>query len=320
MVSKNKIALFDPSINTGNLGDKIIIESVNKTLKEIFRNTLKVRFSTRARLNEIKLKQLKNSDIQIVGGTNLLSSHMLLYKQWKIGLKESKRISNCVLLGVGWWQYQSSPDFYTKFILRKILSKTYLHAVRDIYTQEKLKAIGINNTILTGCPTIWNLTKQHCKKIPKKKSKKVLFTLTDYKKDEQKDKKIIDILSKSYNKLYFWPQGSKDIKYLKKINRDNNIIVLKRTVAALDSILKKEIDYVGTRLHAGIRALQNKKRTIIISIDNRTEEMGKDFNIPFLRRSELEKLPKLIHHPLKINIKLPLKNIIKWKSQFKKLK
>ncbi|MEK6911004.1 MAG: polysaccharide pyruvyl transferase family protein [Nanoarchaeota archaeon] len=320
MVSKNKIALFDPSINTGNLGDKIIIESVNKTLKEIFRNTLKVRFSTRARLNEIKLKQLKNSDIQIVGGTNLLSSHMLLYKQWKIGLKESKSLSNCVLLGVGWWQYQSNPDLYTKFILKNALSKNYLHAVRDIYTQRKLESIGITNTLITGCPTIWSLTKEKCRKIHTKKSKVVVFTLTDYKKDEQKDKKIIDILSKSYNKLYFWPQGSKDIKYLKKINRDNNIIVLKRTVAALDSILKKDIDYVGTRLHAGIRALQNKKRTIIISIDNRTEEMGKDFNIPFLRRSELENLPKLIHHPLKINIKLPLKNIIKWKSQFKKLK
>ncbi|MDO8564086.1 MAG: polysaccharide pyruvyl transferase family protein [Nanoarchaeota archaeon] len=323
MVSKNKIALFDPSINTGNLGDKIIIESVNKTLKEIFRNASKVGFSTRERLNEIDLKQLKNSDIQIVGGTNLLSSHMLFYKQWKIGLKESKSLSNCILLGVGWWQYQTSPDFYTKLILRRLLSKTYIHAVRDNYTKDKLKKIGINNSFLTGCPTIWTLTKKHCKKIPFKKSKNVIFTLTDYKKDKKLDKTMIEILSKKYDKLYFWPQGKKDTEYLKRINKKLKIklTILPRSIKALDTILKKgDIDYIGTRLHAGIRALQHKRRTIIISIDNRAEEMGKDFNLPTINRNDLNYLSNLIDKQFKINIKLPLKEIKTWKSQFKKLK
>ena len=49
------------------------------------------------------------------------------------------------------------------------------------------------------------------------------------------------------------------------------------TLEAFDNLLESEIDldYIGTRLHAGIRAIQKKRRSIIIGVDNRALEMQK---------------------------------------------
>ena len=52
--------------------------------------------------------------------------------------------------------------------------------------------------------------------------------------------------------------------------------------------MSENIDYVGTRLHAGIRALQHKKRTIIIGIDNRAIEKAKDFNLTVIDRKNIK--------------------------------
>ena len=56
-----------------------------------------------------------------------------------------------------------------------------------------------------------------------------------------------------------------------------------------DSFLEntKNIDYVGTRLHGGMRALQHEKRTIILGIDNRAIELNKDYNIPVIEQKNL---------------------------------
>ena len=51
-----------------------------------------------------------------------------------------------------------------------------------------------------------------------------------------------------------------------------------------------ELDYVGTRLHAYIRAVQHGKRAINIVVDDRGKEMGRDFNLTIVRRGEWEKI------------------------------
>jgi len=70
-------------------------------------------------------------------------------------------------------------------------------------------------------------------------------------------------------------------------------------------------------LHAGIRAMQKKRRTIILGIDNRAFEKAKDFNISVCPRDDLQKLESLIKSNLSTQIKLPTKNINRWKAQFR---
>ena len=80
---------------------------------------------------------------------------------------------------------------------------------------------------------------------------------------------------------------------------------------------EESIDFVGTRLHAGVRALQNRRRTIILGIDNRAFEKAKDFNLTVCPRDDLDKLNELINSNLQTQINLPNENIARWKSQFK---
>ena len=97
----------------------------------------------------------------------------------------------------------------------------------------------------------------------------------------------------------------------------SSIQIIPHNLKSYDSLLENdEVDFIGTRLHAGIRAIQFKQRSIIIGIDNRALEMGKDFNIPVLKRLELDELHKLIQADLEVDISIPLENINKWKSQF----
>jgi polysaccharide pyruvyl transferase WcaK-like protein len=77
-----------------------------------------------------------------------------------------------------------------------------------------------------------------------------------------------------------------------------------------------DIDYVGNRLHAGIRALQHGRRTIIVAIDNRAREMGQDFALPTVDRTDIERLEHLVPAPFETAVKLPNEAIARWKAQF----
>ena len=61
------------------------------------------------------------------------------------------------------------------------------------------------------------------------------------------------------------------------------------------------------------------KRSIIIAVDNRAIEISNDTNLPSVKRENIkDELENLIVSDFKTEIKLPMENIKRWKSQFKK--
>lgn len=79
------------------------------------------------------------------------------------------------------------------------------------------------------------------------------------------------------------------------------------------------VDYVGTRLHAGIHAMNYRIRSIIIAIDNRAIEMARDFQLPIIDRVNIETdLRKMIQSDFMTKVKIPVDNINLWKAQFKR--
>jgi len=314
-----KITIFDTSIISENIGDFIIMDSVNRELKELFDKDMFFYSLTHDKISKATYRLNNISGYSFIGGTNLLSSNMNRYNQWKINIIDSFFIRNIILIGVGWWQYQNKPNFYTKYLLNKVLHKDIIHSVRDSYTENMLRSIGITNVINTGCPTMWKLTLEYCKSIPHEKAESVIFTLTDYNKDFLNDQKLIDILLKNYRKVYFWPQGSGDLEYLNTLNNIEKIIVLGGNLFSYDKLLDNStisLDYIGTRLHAGIRALQKLRRTIILAIDNRAKEKSKDFNLKVLPRNQIHKLEEMLINRFATEIHINEKNINKWKKQF----
>ena len=204
-----KIKLYSPGISSLNVGDEIIVDSIKKEMNFLFDDSLCIELSTHTPLSRFYMKAIGEVDYSFVCGSNLLMGNMnnLLFRQWDIRPSIYKFINPCILIGVGWWQYNNDMNLYTKLLYKKILSNKYLHSVRDSYTEKKLKDAGIKNVINTGCATMWSLTKEHCSKIPQEKANKVIFTLTDYRPDELNDNILIKILKKIMTKYFI---GFKD--------------------------------------------------------------------------------------------------------------
>jgi len=312
------VTVFDTSIASENLGDELIMRSVDDVVTDIFSKPRLFRIPTHDRIGKTSYNIVEKSEHLILGGTNLLSSNLGRDNQWKISPRDAFHITDTVLLGVGWKQYQQSPSTYTKMLLNRLLSDDCLHSVRDEYTKEMLESAGVRNVINTGCPTLWEMDTDHCRNIPEKKAANVVFTLTKYNKDAQKDKQIVDILRDEYKELFFWPQGFGDLEYLESLLDTSDINILPPRVREYSNLLssQEDLDYVGTRLHGGIHSLSHHQRSIILSIDNRAAEMGDDFCLPIVKRDRPEKLRRKIQGDLDVELELPAGRIKKWKDQF----
>ena len=338
-----KIAKLSPYIASENVGDAIIADYCQDILTSIFGNSLYVDISTRDLLSKKSRIHIATSDYSIVCGTNLLASNMNRYRQWNIritdlikiflndmhSVEHSKKLydlkriiqkDKLILLGVGWWQYQETPNTYTKKLLKLLLHEHDLHSVRDSYTKNMLAAIGIHNVLNTACPTMWGLTENFCKEIPRVKGKNVITTFTDYHQSLADDQLMLDILTDNYEKVFIWLQSLEDLDYLKHMKLSDKLIVLPPNLKAYDAQLmdkSESLDYIGTRLHGGIRALNHKVRSVIIAVDNRAAEIAKDTNLPVILRNEIgRKLQNWIDRQEETQIMLPTDNINRWKTQF----
>lgn len=323
-----KIVIFDPALGTRNIGDEIISDSINREMKYLFKNNFCIRYSTHTPLihtyqlaiikKHVMYKTIAEAKYKFIGGSNILRYSLKgVYPGWNINLLDNIFYQGSITIGCGRNINQSKIDRYTSKIYASILNKDYIHSVRDEKTKEFLNQLGFK-AINTGCATLWKLTPEHCENIPKYKSENVVFTLTDYNKDRINDQMLIDILKENYKNIFFWPQGSGDYDYFKELHNTDEIKIVPPLLEEYRSFLSKyEPDYVGTRLHGGIFALQQNCRAIILSIDERARDMNEAYNLGCIERKEINnKLEKNINTKRDCNIKIDTDSINKWKEQF----
>jgi polysaccharide pyruvyl transferase WcaK-like protein len=309
-------SLLDTSIASTNLGDSIIMEAVRAELASVASDAFPFSVATHEYMGAKSRGLLRRSDWVISGGTNLLSSRMWLRPVWKLTPRDALNGLRVVLMGAGWYQFQGTPDLYSRWLLRKVLDANRLHSVRDSYSEKMLRSIGFENVVNTGCPTLWSLTADHCDRIPQEPAERVVTTLNTYMPDESRDRGLLQLLRRKYREVYFWPQTDADYRYARQL--EPGLTMLRPTLDAYEELLKDEqgLDYVGLRLHGGIRAIQLGRRTIIVEIDNRAKTMGSDFHLPTVAQGDKERLERLISEPFKTSIEPPWDAINGWKSQF----
>ncbi len=314
------VLLFDTSIGSDNVGDEIIMDFCQNQLLDMLGKKIFYvdKIPTHLEIAKSAYQLNKEAKYSIVCGTNILKTSILWKKNWKIGLTEALSIRNLCLMGAGWGNYNNfNTDIYTKWVYSSILSKKMLHSVRDSYTEQKLKAIGIKNVVNTACPTMWNLTPEFCDRIPTHKASEVVTALTFYKPDRERDRLMLSILHSNYKKVYLWLQQAEDYEYFMSLNIDFDIQIIRPLLREYDYILQNnEVDFVGSRLHGGIRALNNARRALIIGVDNRAKEIHKNTNIPYMERENMQQLDNLLNGKMITTITLPYENIELWKSQF----
>lgn len=308
------VVLFDTGLNTDNAGDHIIMENCLRHLRGIVDTENAVHISTH---------QLPDANTACVGhpkivcGTNILSSRMGQYGLWKLPRNLSD-YHDITLMGVGFDSYNTEGDLYTKLLLHNMLAKDGYHSVRDSFAEKALRMLGIENVLNTGCPTMWCLTPEHCASIPREKGRNVICTVTDYSRDLKNDSAMLDILLERYDEVFLWLQGRDDLAYVRELGYADRVTLVESSLEAYDTVLAREdLDYVGTRLHAGIRALSTGRRSLIVSIDNRAECISADTGLPIIRREDIPiALRERLEAEYITTITLPWENIHKWKEQF----
>lgn len=319
------ILLFDTSIATLNTGDEIINVSIRNNWPEIFLNNYIMTFPTHTpsfhwwqNLLMKKNKIYADADLKFLCGTNILYTNMLRPEPaWNIFVGNTSIARNTICVGAGIGVNSTQITGYTKYLFKKVLSDKYIHSVRDDKTKKYLEELGLT-AWNTGCPTLWGLTPEFCAQIPRKKTNKVVFTLTSYQADVVSDQKMIDILKQNYDVIFFWPQSLKDFNYFSTFNNINDIILVAPNLRAYDKLLSEDIDYIGNRLHGGIFAMQHKCRTIIIAIDYRAREMANNYSFVCVDRNDIEeKLDNFIKSEWETVINgLDFSKITEWKRQF----
>lgn len=324
------IAILDTSILSFNLGDQIIMDSARKGLKPITNGNFVVNMPTHSPLfhwwefsirgTDSFTQNLKKIDLKFVCGTNLLEKNMRKRKNtWNIHYLDSKYFHDVILVGVGSDGLKHIANNYTKKLYGAILSKKYVHSTRDEATKKFLEELGFN-AINTGCPTLWQLTNKHCENIPVEKSEDVVFTLTDYMPDSERDSRMIDILCHNYRNVWCWLQGSGDMEYFNSLKGSSDFRRIKfidPSLQAYDEFLMNNLcDYIGTRLHAGIRAMQKGRRSIIVGVDNRAKDMHLTYKLNYIERNNIDRLTTLLNSKIKTNICLDETKIDAFLRQF----
>lgn len=310
------ITLVDTSLGTDNLGDDIIMEAVERVVFDLFPDAYYYRVPSHDLLTDRTRRFVKKSDYCFLGGTNLLSSRMGPRSQWRVRWFDTLWMRRAICLGVGWNDYSRGADWASRTLLRTLLESAATHSVRDAYTERRVREAGIG-CVNTGCPTMWGLTDAHCRALPRRKADDVVFTLTCWRQDPAADRALIEHLKRAYRRVHFFSQMREDADYLARFDV-GGIRTITPTIAGYTRFLANEdVDYVGTRLHGGIRALQQGRRSLILGVDNRGLEIHRDTNLPVVARDALGAIEEWIEDDRPTEIRLPWPAIAAWKGQFR---
>lgn len=114
------IALLDISVADTNLGNAIIMRAVEKHLRDVLNGGFFVRVASSDMQSPVSRKILQQADLVFLCGGNVLTSHLWLFKPWRINMVNvwSMR-GKVVTIGVGWLRHRRlserwmKPDWYT---------------------------------------------------------------------------------------------------------------------------------------------------------------------------------------------------------------
>jgi polysaccharide pyruvyl transferase WcaK-like protein len=318
------VCLFDPGLQnrhgapSHNLGDVIIQQAVTRECATLFPGADIVRIATHEYPTGQEIDRALASDWLLVGGSNIVASYAWIYREWKLHPWQIARLRGRVILfGCGWGWYQPQPTLPARWMLQTLLSRQHTHSVRDGYTQRHLAALGFDKVINTACPTLWPLAKAI---LPTAKSDDVLVMLTDYRPDLQSDQQLLALAHERYARVHIWYQGARDEAYAAELRESNStpLHAIPHDYARFEDFLANgpAFDYIGTRLHGGIRCMLAGRRALIVEVDNRATEMARDVGLPTAKRGDIAAIDRWIDDPQPVALRLPVDAIGRWRAQF----
>ena len=319
-----EIVVFDTAVGSQNLGDEIIMRSARRVLRELFPQAHLWALPTHDTFGAAGRKRLRHSLFSIACGTNLIHADMPGKGLWKlpIGVQHAPMNigrylpRNLAMMAVG-SNAQPLSSAASSF-LNKSLWKGVPVSARDMATEKLLTGAGVAATH-TGCVTMWDLPENHTATIRKEKAEAAVVCLTGTRRAArayvERDTRFLDAVANSYGKRYLWPQGQVDLEYYLALGR-SDFEILPHSLEAYEDLLRSglQLDFVGSRLHAGIFAMMHGCRPLVIKIDNRAADIGDSVGLPTLASVDMDALPGLIAASRATQINLPRAAITDWKN------
>ncbi|WP_144185125.1 polysaccharide pyruvyl transferase family protein [Elioraea rosea] len=307
-----QIAILDPSLATDNLGDEVIYQAVESLLFDLFPNAWFHRIATHEPMSNRSHKVLRAAERIFVAGSNLLPPDG---GQWRITLSDSMFVEGLVVIGAGWQHDATKLTREASKILRRSLHASALHAVRDAPAAENLKALGLRAVNAT-CPTLWRLDAAATARIPEAKAQDAVVAVTAYRNQPEADAAFLKLVTDRYRTVWFYPQMGDDIPHLERLGFGHLKRIRASTEAYSRFLAENDVDYIGSRLHGGIRALQMGKRLLILEVDNRARDIAAHTGLPSARLTDLAAISDWIERPAPTRLHLPEAEIAAWKAQF----
>lgn len=320
------VVIFNTAVGTSNNGDYIIMDSAKKAMMPLLEKSYVMEYATHVKnlgilhyiFKSSKREFVNKADYKFIFGTNILTTNVVKsIRQWPV-LEEQELYKNVILMGVGMTYSNISLNEISKRTYSKILRRDIIHSVRDDMSKNLLESkLGVR-AINTGCPTLWGIDENKCNMIPKKKSMNAIISISGYKsqKDVIKDQLLCEIVEKNYESIYLWVQTSEDYNYFRGLKHTKEFKCIYSLVEFEKCCKTGNVDYIGTRLHGGVFAIQNGVRTIVVGIDHRAKEFSKSNNLPVVSRNNLSILEEKINHDFATEIVVNHNAIREWLGQF----
>lgn len=310
--------VYNPMLGSDNVGDEIIIESINREFNNLRIAGQRIDIPSHYYPGRLGRSYLSECNFAFAAGSNMLGFKDYLRRQWKVSNWDLIHHKNKILLfGVGWQSYTAKPNWFNKWALNRMLDHVGPHSVRDEYTKKTLQKMGFSNVYNTGCPTMWELVD----KIPdinkQPPSERVIYTITHYNKNIKRDIAWLNKLQNCYQELIFWPQSFADEVYHSELEKHTFIksVKLPCELSSLKRVLTDvDVDYIGTRLHAGVYAMQHRRRALILAIDNRATEISTDTALPIFNCDDLKKIENLSKGEIDFNLSINMREISNFKN------
>ena len=274
----NSLLIADPSVGSINVGDEIIRQAALTELATMFPERRLLAVPTQTPLGPRGRRLLDGVGAALVTGTNILGLERWRTRSWRIGLGDLAAARGRYLsFGCGAFSYRATASRVSRRFLTHLLARGP-HAVRDENTAEFLRSIGFESVFTTGCPTLWRLDQTRMDDAWRRgPTREVVFAFNSNKQSERSLGRTLEVLDRVYERVHVWNQRPVDV-LPGSVTSERRRVIPPRLVE-LDRALEGR-DYVGARLHAGVRALSAGSRAMIIAVDNRAAEMGRTSALP----------------------------------------
>ncbi|MDD6001254.1 MAG: polysaccharide pyruvyl transferase family protein [Bacteroidales bacterium] len=302
----------------GNVGNKLFVQAAEKYITNDYTSHTYVYYDEtnfKPFANDDNIDNLnENYDLVIMPQANIFcnsDTHRNLLKMWTNGIKQFK--IPVFVLGVG-IQMDSISELHTLINSIKREAVDFIESVlvtggnislRGYQTKMFFDALGFPNTVVTGCPSMFqkgrniHITTQ---KIKETEFKPVinghlgLFYKPSFANIFSHYKNAVYLDQDQTSSVLYNPEFFEQIKHDKdifskipykalKLIAEKRLFLFYDIQAIFNYLTQNRINFsYGSRIHGNIMALLNGIPSFVYVIDSRTEELADYFNIPHSRK------------------------------------